>query len=49
MSDTYILYAGVTCLALLLLGLALTAHEFRKMSSRSSSENASDPKRKVVP
>jgi hypothetical protein len=32
MSDTTILYAGVFCFALTLLGLALTIHEFKKMS-----------------
>ncbi len=32
MSDTTLLYAGVFCFALTLLGLALTIHEFKKMS-----------------
>ena len=45
MSETTILYAGIFCLALVLLGMVLTVYEFRKFSSR---ESASDVKRKLA-
>lgn len=37
MSDTTLLYWGVFCFALTLLGLLLTIHEFRKMSRAPAS------------
>ena len=45
MSETTILYAGIACLALVLVGMVLTVYEFRKMAS---SEKASDVKRKLA-
>ena len=36
MSDMTLLYAGVFCFALTLLGLVLTIQEFRKMSRSST-------------
>lgn len=45
MSDSTILYAGMACFALVLLGVVLTVLEFRKMSS---SGNSSDLKRRFA-
>ena len=45
MNETTILYAGVFCLAFVLLGMVLTVYEFRKFSSR---ESASDVKPKLA-
>lgn len=45
MSDSTILYAGMACFALVLLGVVLTVLEFRKMSS---SGNSSALKRKFA-
>lgn len=45
MSENTILYAGVFCLALVLLAMVLTVYEFRKFSSR---ERASEVKRKLA-
>ena len=45
MRDTTILYAGIFCLALVLLAMVLTVYEFRKFSSR---ESASDVERTLA-
>ncbi|MEO5691577.1 MAG: hypothetical protein ABIQ72_00500 [Usitatibacter sp.] len=36
MSDGTILYAGIVCFSMILVGFALTIHEFRKMARSSS-------------
>lgn len=41
MSETTILYAGIFCLAFVLVGMVLTIYEFRKLSA---SESPSKPK-----
>ena len=45
MSENTILYAGIFCLAFVLLAMVLTVYEFRKFSSR---ETASNGRRKLA-
>ena len=47
MSETTVLYAGVFCFALVMLGVALTVLEFRKLSG--SSNKALKPKLVAAP
>jgi len=47
MSDTTVLYAGVFCFALVMLGVALTVLEFRKLSG--SPNKSSKPKLVTAP
>ena len=44
MNDSTLLYAGMFCFVLTLLGLALTAYEFKKMSQLRARYATSAPK-----